>query len=779
LGFAGLQSGTRTNTADAQSFNAETTASVSSRALGANADIAQSLTIDSGDYNFGGVFTNSPPQGDLHDLYFAPGGSGPILGDIVGTLTSATNLGLTNLNCSTALTVNFVLMNAIRDDSAGVVTPDNTPPTGGQGRLYPYLQNDGVAQDGAPAAQSDGTNGLPAGVEEYPSFLEDIFETGGTPYYPDVRYWGGTVVANSAVTLNFMIFGPGDLAANESAPSPAYDMSSTRVGYTSITVLNDTSATASPSSITEFCSPLSTDTLLYGQSKANPCQPAGACPSGGNVIEPCSVLVVDAPPATCDSLASSGRIRWENPGAGGGESGACATECTRLFSAFHYSLRDTDGDGLENSFDACAFTSTPTGINQRSGTNDPDDDADSDMLMGGGPNGGCDPTPGTNTNSGNHDGDTFTNGDGWLNGGDNCPLIVNGSNLEDELNEPDNVRAPRGGTGTDSHGNECDTAESGGNCSNSTDDDADGLVNDGCPTSGSFAEDGCLNTIDDPDEDSATLGAQNDDSVVNDGCPSSASVATGAFYATMTVSPVCFSNSAGDDDDGDGVCDAATASDAFYPIVSTGVAIPADPNDANPSIIPESYGLTFPTPVVNSGAVAPVTTVCNDGVDNDGDTLVDLVDFTLGATGFTTNPAQCRTPTTLAYMTSDTDGDGYSDEAEVYIGTDAMGRCGVGATPSISPDWPADTADGGGASRDELDTVDLSVFVTGARPLGKNPGQAGFSTRFDVVPGPGALTQFINTLDLSQMTTFTPSMFGVKAFNYIATDCTPSPTLND
>ena len=144
--------------------------------------------------------------------------------------------------------------------------------------MYPYLQDNGVAQDGSPAAQTTAGNGLPAGVEEYPSFLEDVFETGGTPFYPDVRYFGATVVEGTAMTLNMMIFGPGDLAI-AAPPNPLYDMSDSRVGYVAVHVLNDPSTVAPPSPITDSCSPVTADTFLYGQSKANPCQPAGSVPS--------------------------------------------------------------------------------------------------------------------------------------------------------------------------------------------------------------------------------------------------------------------------------------------------------------------------------------------------------------------------------------------------------------------------------------------------------------------------------------------------------------------
>ena len=176
----------------------------------------------------------------------------------------------------------------------------------------------------------------------------------------------------------------------------------------------------------------------------------------------------------------------------------------------------------------------------------------------------------------------------------------------------------------------------------------------------------------------------------------------------MTVTPVCFSNSAADDDDLDGVCDATTGRDVFYPGLTSSSftpSIPADQNDSNAGLIPESYGLFFPLPVAESSAVGGITHVCNDGLDNDGDTLVDILDTAL---------LNCRPAIPLAFMTADSDGDGFSDEAEIFVGTDPFGRCGVGsgssAAPGTSNGWPADVNDAGGTSRDKVNTADLALY---------------------------------------------------------------------
>ena len=62
--------------------------------------------------------------------------------------------------------------------------------------------------------------------------------------------------------------------------------------------------------------------------------------------------------------------------------------------------------------------------------------------------------------------------------------------------------------------------ETGAQCTNGSDDDGDGIVNDGCPKVDSIPEVGaqCLNNTDDEDNSGLLPGKQND-GLVNDGCP--------------------------------------------------------------------------------------------------------------------------------------------------------------------------------------------------------------------------------------------------------------------
>ena len=114
---------------------------------------------------------------------------------------------------------------------------------------------------------------------------------------------------------------------------------------------------------------------------------------------------------------------------------------------------------------------------------------------------------------------------------------------------------------------------------------------------------------------------------VNDGCPPSAKVATGHFHTVFKLIPKCIG---GIDADGDGYCTVG------------GTGVPNDPNDANASRIPETYSQFRPFVVAHAGsgtnppAAREPKQVCDDGIDNDGDTLIDLLDGT-SAGGVTTD----------------------------------------------------------------------------------------------------------------------------------------------
>jgi hypothetical protein len=152
-------------------------------------------------------------------------------------------------------------------------------------------------------------------------------------------------------------------------------------------------------------------------------------------------------------------------------------------------------------------------------------------------------------------------------------------------------------------------------------------------------------------------------------------------------------------------------------------------------------------------------------VDNDGDGATDIV----GA-----GDAGCKPVVT---GTADADGDGFSDEAEIHIGTDALGRCAVGPSAGPSNDWPADLA-ADGVSTDRISLPDIGTYFAPDH-FNESPGSAGFDRRWDLVPG-SAAGDWVGLPDLGALlagATSTPPMFGVSVFN--GPDCKAHPTLND
>ncbi|MGQ9573313.1 MAG: thrombospondin type 3 repeat-containing protein [Dehalococcoidia bacterium] len=190
-------------------------------------------------------------------------------------------------------------------------------------------------------------NGLPDGCDKYPVFLKTLFP-GKTPH---ARMWGMATVAGLSVSMNIPVFEPG--TSLPGVPAAA--------GYPLVTVLNDPTAPTAPSAITDFCAPLATDIVVWGLSKDNPGTAANE---------------------------SGAKVR-ANPECGG----------TYTFSWWTASLRDADGDGLDNSLDTCPFDPN-TGVDDNG--NGIDDACDTSGLKS-----------------------TDVDNDGYSNRGDNCPQVAN------------------------------------------------------------------------------------------------------------------------------------------------------------------------------------------------------------------------------------------------------------------------------------------------------------------------------------------------------------------
>jgi hypothetical protein len=596
--------------------------------------------------NFSNVLTFTPGNATIAAgvTLGAPNPGGvPALGDVVGTLGSDKSLGVSNGACSLSIHIDFIFMNATVENTGAALISPLAPAAapgsniGGRGAGVLANMRDDDDGDGNPGEPED-SNGLPNHVDHYPDFLNDIFND----LAPLARYSASSVVANEAVLREFLIFDTGDLAAHFDPPHPLSDIGSEN-GYTSVTVRNDPTQPLAPTAITDYCTPLANLTILFGESKTNLCNGDGSC------------TVVERNELTGKVGGTiTGHERYRNPPAG-----------TALFSGFDQSLRDYDMDGLENDFDTCPYGST-LGYNPRlAGDRGGAKDADSDGIPATTFEAGCD-----NNDSGggtNEDGDFASNGEAWLNTGDNCPQMTDGDsvndNEEDENNQTDWVRRFFGGPQTDGIGDVCDN---------------------------------------------------------------SITTADGHFHTTHLFTPVCIGEP---DADGDGWCD------------------DDDPQDGNASPAggwPESASYVRSYPLANLGSggttaigglVGEPFQMCNDGIDNDGDTKVDQQDTGCGDSG-----------------KQDSDGDGYTDMAEAYIGTNPLSRCGTGAGPDPSVGWPSDFISGSiPVSTDKLTIADLVDFIAPVRHFGTSPPAAEYDRRWDLQPGSGVLPTWINVNDMAAM----------------------------
>jgi hypothetical protein len=170
---------------------------------------------------------------------------------------------------------------------------------------------------------------------------------------------------------------------------------------------------------------------------------------------------------------------------------------------------------------------------------------------------------------------------------------------------------------------------------------------------------------------------------------------------------------------------------------------------------------------------------CGDYQDNDLDGGVDLFDAGCHPAGIAPPPSFPVCPS--QGCSADIDGDGYSNEAEAQIGTDALGRCGSGFSVHPSSDWPSDLISAGiPNSTDRITILDLSSFLAPVRRMNADPGDSAFNTRWDVVPG-RVFGDWINITDLTALfagsSGYPPMFAGAKAFN--GPSCSAHPVYGD
>jgi hypothetical protein len=394
----------------------------------ANADIANLFSIPSGDLQFGAIVNFTPPE------FYVPSleESGIPIGTHGADLESVVKLGLIGGPCNSTLGVDFKMLVCTTDTSPTVTFDEQFSKGQGDQNLYD-------------------------GCEYYPDFLNTLFPT--APIY---RLWGWKNVSGVLVSMNFVIFEPGTSFPDQPSFSAAW-------GYPSATVLNDPTAPLAPGSISDFCSPLVSNSNTFGITKDNTDVPGD----------------------------ESGYEQRRNPCAPG----------TYTFRSWARSTPDAEGDGFETDIDNCPWHDNIEDIRAVAPGSDPDGD---------GIDSACDPAPAL---KGWAEVPAFTAGDvdsdGYHNRQDNCPFVPDPTNLDSD---------------SDGIGDVCDgelpetDAASGPNadvCDDEYDDDGDTVVNDGCPANGA-AETTCdEERLDCADANGAPPWDACDDdadTVINDGC---------------------------------------------------------------------------------------------------------------------------------------------------------------------------------------------------------------------------------------------------------------------
>lgn len=347
------------------------------------------------DVNFGAAVFFIPPEWEI-----TPGDEIPI-GAIAGQLTALATLGIMNNVCDSELTVVFTMLNASTDITDTVAFSDADD--NGTGDVF----------------EDKDESGLQDGIEKYPEFIPRIIGDAK----PIRRSAGIEIVAGADVLLQFLVFEPGTELIRE-IPSDE------ELGYPTMTFLQDIGdpdREPEPGPITDFCSPLRSSNITFGVSKDNPCtddipveQLDPLCAAKSAPLE--------IPEEGVSNPDESGIVLFRNPEAG-----------TYTFSTSALGQRDADGDGFENAFDSCPLE--PNVGNPRIKG---DGDVDEDGL-----DAACDPNDDPETGGLNSDEDA----DGYLNKGDNCPLIANG---EEEDNQEESDVNEQGDPRPDGIGDACD-----------------------------------------------------------------------------------------------------------------------------------------------------------------------------------------------------------------------------------------------------------------------------------------------------------------------------------
>ncbi len=350
------------DSAASSSFSPTGTLHFSDTTPGVNPDVITAFNLAAPDPNFSAVVAFTPTELAIPKDADIPDGA------LVGSLNSTATLGLLSNACSTSIRVHFDFEDATTDTTN---TIDPLPP----GAPDPLAA---LAGDTSNPRTGKSTE-PPPGVTKYPSYLNTLFPG----LKPRARYAAASWLpsATTWVILQLVIFDPGTQVDTAlPPPDPA-------LGYESVTVLQDPTAPAAPSPITDFCTPLLATTTLYGKTKDNLATPAD---EGG--------ITLITNPTTAGALN---------------------------FATYSRSQLDADGDGIENALDPCPFNKDTVWDPRAAITQGDTNDFAGSPLADGIPD-GCDALHTEPTSGQPSDRD----GDGFLNRGDNCPQVYNPDQLD-------------------------------------------------------------------------------------------------------------------------------------------------------------------------------------------------------------------------------------------------------------------------------------------------------------------------------------------------------------
>jgi len=409
--------------------------------------------------NFGSIYsaTGYPEAKIVLDSDIVDGSS-------VGTAVNNATLSIFNGSCSSPITVTVPFMDCTTDtlktapwvgsgdnlvlDCNGNRNEDGSVDAQGDGNCIDTVDNpgpgdtDGLADCADPQCQDEvtDTNGLPTYCDHYPAFMNQMFNN----IRPRARYMGHQVAVDGApaTMLDFVIFNPEALGGQPGVIGLLGDT----YGFIDFVVLDNPVAAVSPSTITDFCSPLtSMPTLLgltdgsytvtpgpepYENSRSGQCADALDNDSDGYVNDGCLVK---------NPAIGAGQQRSENPAAG---TGLYGTD-THVVRTLSISQRDVDNDGISNNLDSCPYI-----VNNNV-------DADGDGL-----DSACDPNDGA-ASAPAPAGCTATSGipdydqDCYPDRQDICPLLFDN---QSDTDNPPGAAAADLGPGLDAIGDACDVS---------------------------------------------------------------------------------------------------------------------------------------------------------------------------------------------------------------------------------------------------------------------------------------------------------------------------------